>query len=151
MRTILRSAAFGAMLAGLGTFTAGASAQALDSPVGLWRNIDDQTKQPKALIRITEQGGALSGRIEKILTDKPDAVCDQCTDERKGKPVQGMTILSGLKKDGDEWSGGEILDPNNGKVYRAKVKLADGGRKLDVRGFIGIAALGRTQTWVREP
>jgi uncharacterized protein (DUF2147 family) len=151
MRTILRGAAFGALLAGLGAFSAGAAAQGLDSPVGLWRNIDDQTKQPKALIRITEQGGALSGRIEKILTDKPDAVCDQCTDDRKGKPVQGMTILSGLKKDGDEWNGGEILDPNNGKVYRAKVKLADGGRKLDVRGFVGIAALGRTQTWVREP
>jgi uncharacterized protein (DUF2147 family) len=61
-----------------------------------------------------------------------------------------MTILTGLKKDGDEWNGGEILDPNNGKVYKAKVKLADAGRKLDVRGFVGIALVGRTQTWVRE-
>ena len=149
MRTILRSAATGAMLAGL--LAAPASAQSLDTPVGLWKNIDDQTGKPKALIRIAEHGGALMGRIERILTDKPDAVCDQCTDDRKGKPVQGMTILTGLKKDGDEWTGGEILDPNNGKVYKAKVKLADGGRKLDVRGYIGFAALGRTQTWVREP
>ena len=148
MRTTLRSAAFGAMLAAL--FVPPASAQGLDSPVGLWKNIDDETKQPKALIRIVEQGGALVGRIEKILTDKPDAVCDKCTDERKGKPVQGMTILTGLKKDGDEWTGGEILDPNNGKVYKAKARLADGGRKLDVRGFVGIALVGRTQTWVRE-
>ena len=149
MRTILRSAAFGAMLAGLLAPAAGV-AQSLDSPVGLWKNIDDETKKPKALIRILEQGGTLVGRIEKVLTDKPDAVCEACTDERKGKPVQGMTILTGLKKDGDEWTGGEILDPNNGKVYRAKVRLADAGRKLDVRGFIGIALVGRTQTWVRE-
>jgi uncharacterized protein (DUF2147 family) len=149
MRTILRSAAFGAMLAGLLAPAAG-QAQSLDSPVGLWKNIDDETKKPKALIRILEQGGTLVGRIEKVLTDKPDAVCEACTDERKGKPVQGMTILTGLKKDGDEWTGGEILDPNNGKVYRAKVRLADAGRKLDVRGFIGIALVGRTQTWVRE-
>ena len=149
MRTILRSAAFGAMLAGLLAPAAGV-AQSLDTPIGLWKNIDDETKQPKALIRIVEQGGALVGRIEKILTDKADAVCEKCSDDRKGKPVQGMTILTGLKRDGDEWNGGEILDPNNGKVYKAKVKLADAGRKLDVRGFVGIALVGRTQTWVRE-
>lgn len=148
MRTVLRSAAFGAMLATL--LAPSANAQGLDSPVGLWKNIDDETKQPKALIRIAEQGGTLSGRIEKVLTDNTGAVCEKCTDDRKGKPVQGLTILTGLKKDGDEWAGGEILDPANGKVYKAKVKLADGGRKLDVRGFVGFAALGRTQTWVRE-
>lgn len=150
MRTTLRSAAFGAALAA-GLFAPiAASAQSLDSPVGLWRNIDDETRQSKALIRIVEQGGALVGRIEKILTQQADAVCEKCTDERKGKPVQGMTILTGLKRDGDEWTGGEILDPNNGKVYKAKARLADGGRKLDVRGFVGIALVGRTQTWVRE-
>ena len=147
MRTVLRSAAFGAVLAALAAPTL---AVASDSPVGLWRNIDDQTQKPKALIRIVEQGGALVGRIEKILTDQADALCNLCTDDRKGKPVQGMTILTGLKKDGDEWTGGEILDPNNGKVYKAKAKLVEGGRKLDVRGFIGIALVGRTQTWIRE-
>jgi len=157
MRTALRRAACGALLAGLlaalplAMTARPALAQALDSPVGLWQNIDDETKKPKALIRILEQDGVLSGRIEKILTDKPDAVCDACTDQRQGQPVQGMTILTGLRKDGEEWNGGEILDPNNGKVYRARVRLADGGRKLDVRGFIGIAAFGRTQTWVRQP
>jgi uncharacterized protein (DUF2147 family) len=150
MRTFLRSAAAGAMLAALLVPAGQAFAQA-DTPVGLWRSIDDETKSPRALIRIAEQGGTLVGRIEKILTDKTDAVCDKCTDQRKDKPVQGMTILTGLKKDGDEWSGGEILDPNNGKVYKAKLKLADGGRRLDVRGFVGVALLGRTQTWVREP
>jgi len=151
MRTTPFRLALGAVLAAaaLGLAAPPAAAQSLASPVGLWRNIDDATKQPKALIRITEAAGVLTGRIEKILTDKTDAVCDLCTDDRKGKPVQGMTILTGLKKDGEEWAGGEILDPNNGKVYKAKAKLVDDGRKLDVRGFIGIAALGRTQTWTR--
>jgi uncharacterized protein (DUF2147 family) len=122
-----------------------------DSPVGLWKTIDDATKQPKALIRISDQGGALVGRIEKILVPNAgDAVCDQCTDQRKDKPIQGMTILSGLKKEGQEWTGGEILDPNNGKVYKAMAKLADGGRKLEVRGFVGIPTIGRTQSWLRE-
>lgn len=150
MRTALVRAAAGAILAAA-LAPAAALAQALDTPVGLWQNIDDETKKPKALIRITEQGGVLTGRIEKILTDKPDAVCDACTDDRKGKPVQGMTILTGLKKDGEGWGGGEILDPNNGKVYRVNLKLAEGGRRLDVRGFIGFAAFGRTQTWIRQP
>jgi uncharacterized protein (DUF2147 family) len=152
MHDTLRRAAFGAALAGMltGALLAAPAAMANDSPVGLWKNIDDETKKPKALIRITEQAGVLVGRIEKILTDKVDAVCDKCTDDRKDKPVQGMTILSGLKKDGDEWTGGEILDPNNGKVYKAKAKLVDGGAKLDVRGFLGVAVFGRTQTWLRE-
>ncbi|RPH40268.1 MAG: DUF2147 domain-containing protein [Burkholderiales bacterium] len=149
MRTILRSAAFGATLAA-SLFAPAALAQSTDSPVGLWKSIDDETKQPKALIRIEEKAGALVGRIEKILTDKPDAVCEKCTDARKDKPVQGMTILTGLKKDGDEWAGGEILDPNNGKLYKAKLKLAEAGRKLELRGYIGIPTLGRTQTWIRE-
>jgi uncharacterized protein (DUF2147 family) len=153
MRTTPFRLALGTVFAAaaLGVAAPPAAAQSLASPVGLWRNIDDATKQPKALIRITEAAGVLTGRIEKILTDKTDAVCDLCTDDRKGKPVQGMTILTGLKKEGEEWAGGEILDPNNGKVYKAKAKLADNGSKLDVRGFVGIAALGRTQTWIREP
>lgn len=127
----------------------GAQAQTA-SPVGLWRTIDDATQQPKALVRIVDQGGALVGRIEKILTAQADAVCEQCTDERKGKPVQGMTILTGLKPSGEEWTGGEVLDPNNGKVYKARIKLADAGRKLELRGYVGVPALGRTQTWLRE-
>ncbi|MFM1988797.1 MAG: hypothetical protein RJA99_1754 [Pseudomonadota bacterium] len=150
MRTILRSAAFGATLAGL-LIGPAAHAQSADTPVGLWKTIDDETKQAKALVRIVEQGGQLIGRIERIFAaDKATAVCEACTDDRKGKPVQGMTILVGLKKDGEEWTGGEILDPNNGKVYKAKARLVDAGRKLDLRGYIGVPMMGRTQTWIRE-
>ena len=150
MRTILRSAAFGAMLAGLLAPAAGV-AQSLDTPIGLWKNIDDETKQPKALIRIVEQGGALVGRIEKILTDKADAVCEKCSDDRKGKPLVGMEILRAVRKtDGhDHWDGGTILDAAEGKVYKVRMTPADGGKKLDVRGYVGMPMLGRTQTWIR--
>ncbi|MBN9430151.1 MAG: DUF2147 domain-containing protein [Burkholderiales bacterium] len=122
-------------------------------PAGLWKTIDDETKQAKALVRVSESSGVFSGRIEKILTDKTDAVCDQCTDARKGKPVQGMTIVEGMRRNADQanlYDGGNILDPNNGKVYRGQMKLVDDGRKLEVRGYIGVPLFGRTQTWIRE-
>lgn len=127
-----------------------AYAQGAASPAGLWKSVDDETKKPKSLIRIVEKDGVFSGRVERILTDKPDAKCDKCTDERKGQPVQGMTIITGMKQEGEGWGGGEILDPNNGKVYRSQMKLVDAGRRLEVRGFVGIALFGRTQTWIRE-
>jgi len=68
----------------------------------------------------------------------------------KDKPVIGMTILSGLKKDGDEYNGGQIIDPANGKVYKSKLSVVDDGQKLNVRGYVGMPMLGRTQTWLRE-
>jgi uncharacterized protein (DUF2147 family) len=128
------------------------TAWAQATPAGLWKTIDDETKTEKSLVRITDSGGVLNGKVEKILTDKADAKCVECTDERKGQPVQGMTILRGIKPDAGEkgsWVGGDILDPNNGKIYKVLLKLADGGKKLDVRGYIGMPMLGRTQTWHR--
>ena len=122
------------------------------TPAGLWKTIDDETKVEKSLVRISDNGGVLTGKVEKILSDKPDAKCVECTDERKGQPVQGMTILRGIKPDANEkgsWVGGDILDPNNGKIYKVLLKMADGGKKLDVRGYIGMPMLGRTQTWLR--
>jgi uncharacterized protein (DUF2147 family) len=128
-----------------------ASAHAQDSPVGLWKTIDDETQQPKSLIRITEKDGALTGTSEKLINPStPDPKCDKCTDDRKDMPITGMTILTGLKKVGGDWEDGRILDPNNGKTYKAKAKLQDGGKKLEVRGFIGISLLGRSQVWLRE-
>lgn len=117
---------------------------------GNWKTIDDETKQAKAIVEISEgANGELTGRIAKLLLN-PDAVCDKCEGALKGKPVNGMTILTGLKKGGDGWEGGKILDPKSGKVYSAKAKLAEAGKKLEVRGFIGMALLGRTQTWERQ-
>ena len=125
-----------------------------NSPAGLWRTVDDKTGKERSLVRITEASGVYEGKVEKLLNrqpdDDPDNLCRKCEGARKDQPVIGMTILWNLKKDGDQYTGGEILDPKNGKVYRAKMKLLDGGRKLEVRGFIGISLLGRSQTWVRE-
>lgn len=129
------------------------AAFAQTTPVGVWKSIDDKTKTERAQIRITENNGVLVGKIEKLLAAdaKPDAVCDKCSDDRKDKPIVGMEIIRGVKKDGDEavWAGGTILDAAEGKVYKVKLTPADGGKKLDVRGYVGMPMLGRTQTWIR--
>ncbi len=141
-------------LAILALLLSAASAWADDaSPVGLWKNIDDVSGKPKALIRITETNGVLQGQIEKLFrapNEEQNPKCEKCSDARKNQPIIGMVFMSGLKKDGDEFEGGEILDPDNGKVYRSKMHLTDGGKKLSVRGYIGMPMLGRTQTWIRQ-
>jgi uncharacterized protein (DUF2147 family) len=128
---------------------AGAFAQA--TPVGLWRTIDDETKQEKSLVRIVESGGVLSGKVERIADPaRQDSTCDKCTDERKDKPVLGMTLVRNVRHNADDreiWDGGDILDPNNGKVYKLRLKLLDGGKVLEVRGYIG--PFYRNQTWIR--
>jgi len=128
--------------------TATAFAQA--TPVGLWKTIDDETKQERSYVRITEAGGVLGGKIEKLLDPtKQDAKCDKCTDARKDQPVLGMAIIEGVKKSADDafWDGGSILDPNNGKTYKVRLTPKDGGKALEVRGFIG--PFFRNQTWIR--
>ena len=131
---------------------AAGSVLAQSTPVGLWKSIDDDGKTEQSAVRITETGGALSGKIEKISDPaKADSKCEKCTDERKGKPVQGMTIIRNARADSDRvhWEGGDILDPNDGKVYKLRLKPVDGGKQLEVRGFIGAVLFGRTQTWIR--
>ena len=119
------------------------------SPIGTWKTIDDETKQAKSYVEIFEKDGKLYGKVTKILTKgKENAKCTDCSGALKNKPILGMQILSGLKKDGKEWNGGKIIDPNSGKEYKAKMSL-NGNDKLDVRGFIGISLVGRTQTWQR--
>jgi uncharacterized protein (DUF2147 family) len=134
----------------IGALAAGA-VFAQSTPVGLWRSVDDKTGDAKAEIRIVDDGGKLTGRIEKRLAKdaKPDAVCEECKDERKGKPILGLEIIRGAHKtDGkDVWEGGKILDPENGREYALRLTPVDGGKKLDVRGSFG--PFGRTQTWVR--
>ena len=141
------------LLASILLLAGSASAMAQMSPVGLWRSVDDKTGESKAEIRIAESGGGLQGRIEKTLKKdtKPDAVCEECTDDRKGKPIDGLEIIRGGRKaEGKEvWEGGKILDPENGKEYRASFTPIDGGRKLEVRGYLG--PFWRTQTWNRVP
>ena len=123
------------------------------SPVGLWKTIDDNSGQPKGLVRIREANGRFDGKIEQIFPkpgEDPAPKCDKCDGARKNQPVLGMTILWGLAKQAADYQGGEILDPENGKIYRAKMTLLDGGKKLEVRGFIGVSLFGRSQIWLRE-
>jgi uncharacterized protein (DUF2147 family) len=138
----------GALLASAATSMAQAA-----SPTGLWQTIDDKTGQPKALVQIVQDGdGTLTGKILTGLgnNDDPNRRCTACTDSRKDQLMKGMTIINGMKSDGDTWDGGQILDPENGKLYKCKMHLDDSGQKLVVRGYIGVSLLGRSQTWIRQ-
>ena len=121
------------------------------TPVGVWHTINDKTKEISSEVHVVEVAGMLSGKIMKLLRKeaKQDAVCDECTDDRKGKPLLGLEIIRGANKaDGREvWEDGKILDPENGKNYTLKLTPIEAGKKLEVRGSIG--PFGRTQTWVR--
>lgn len=134
--------------------TLGALAQAQMTPLGVWHSIDDATNKPKAVIRIsTNASGALSGVVEKAINPDPKAEpnCVKCTDDRKDKPKVGMEIIRGGKKvDGkDVWEEGKILDPDNGTEYRLRLTPVDGGKKLEMRAYVGTPLLGRSQTWIR--
>jgi uncharacterized protein (DUF2147 family) len=143
-----------ALLLALPLMAASMLAQASESPVGRWTTIDDDTGKPKSIVEIEQAAnGTLSGKVVEILQSDhgPHPTCDKCDGERKGKPIEGMTILWGLKPDGSlVWGGGSVLDPAKGKTYKAKITLTNGGKKLQMRGYIGIEALGRTQTWIRD-
>ena len=130
------------------------NAAAQSSPAGLWKTIDDSTKAEKSQVRITETNGVFTGRIEKLLAPdaKQDAVCEECSGADKGKPIIGMTIIRNIKKHPETeglWDGGTILDPNNGKTYKLRLKPSEDGKKLEVRGYIGAPMFGRSQTWHR--
>jgi uncharacterized protein (DUF2147 family) len=128
------------------TFSAAAD---WSSPEGLWAPTDDEGR-PLGLIRIFKWDGAFYGRIEpSSLADLSSARCTHCTGDREGQPIVGLVIMRHLKRKDDEYLGGDILDPRTGGVYRCRFRLTDGGRKLRMRGYLGISLLGRSQTWVR--
>lgn len=121
------------------------------SPVGTWRTFDDADGKENGTVTIIDSNGVLYGSVSGITDPaRANAVCTACTDDRAGKKVIGLQIIRGLKPDGAEWDGGEILDPKSGKAYRCSLRLEDGGNKLLVHGYIGISLIGRTQTWVRK-
>ena len=123
------------------------------TPAGLWKTIDDDGKTEKSLVRIVDTGGVLTGKVEHITDPaKANELCSKCEDDRKDQPIVGMVIISGAKQDpeeADKWTGGLILDPAKGTTYKVRIKTIDGGKKLEVRGYIGSPMFGRTQTWVR--
>ena len=129
-----------------------------DTPVGTWKQVDDVSGKVKSIIQISESNGELQGKVLQVLNRSPEDIardgeqprCTQCGGARKDQPIEGMTIMWGVSKDGDVWDGGRILDPKNGKIYKVKLSLEDGGRKLDVHGYIGFSLLGRSQVWERQ-
>jgi len=143
---------FGLLVLWMAIFHPALLSAAESSPTGLWKTIDDSSGRPKGLVRIREVNGKYEGKLEKIFPkpgDDPAPRCEKCEGARRNQPVLGMTILWGFTRQGDEYQGGEALDPENGKIYHARMKLVDGGKKLDVRGFIGIPLFGRSQVWLR--
>ena len=134
----------------LGLLTTAMFANAADPLNGtVWKTIDDKTNQPKAVVKFTEQkNGTLSATIQSIMTPGEENACAQCEGKYHNKSLKGVTIVHSLKNTGGKsYDGGTILDPKNGKTYKLKGDLA--GNKLNLRGYIGIAALGRNQTWIR--
>ena len=128
-------------------------AKAQLSPVGLWKTVSDSDGRATSEIRISEADGELVGKIERNLDPraKLDDVCVECKGDRKNQPITGLEIIRAAKKAAgkDVWEGGTIVDPDNGAVYKLKMIPVEGGKKLEVRGFLGVSFLGRTQVWIR--
>jgi len=119
--------------------------------IGIWQSIDDETGQAKSLIEISVIDGVYSGKILKVLnSDQTNPICNKCKGEKANQAIEGMTIIDNVKKIKDYWGEGTILDPKNGKTYKVKFTLIEDGNKLNVRGFVGIPTLGRTQVWLRK-
>jgi uncharacterized protein (DUF2147 family) len=126
-----------------------------NSPIGYWKTIDDVAGTPKSIIEIYETSQhTLEGKVLQIFPkpgEDQNKLCDACKGEKHNQRIVGMVILEGMKQNGEQWDGGQILDPKNGKTYRCKLKVVDHGEKLAVHGYIGMPLLGRTQTWIRDP
>ena len=146
MKNIFRTSA----LVVLGCMAVAAQA---NSPVGRWHTIDDKTGETKSVVTIEDAGGVLRGKVSQILRKDADpaAKCGLCKDDRKDQTILGMEIIRGVKKSAgnDYWDGGEILDPEEGKLYRVRLTPIEGGAKLQVRGFLG--PFWRNQVWVKAP
>jgi uncharacterized protein (DUF2147 family) len=153
-KSVLKSALTLAAL--LPLFAAGPAAPVdMSSPAGLWQALDDDTKQPSGWFLITNHDGVYSGIIAKMFMkpgENPNVTCDKCTDDRKDHPWLGLEIIRGMKQEEpDKYSGGNILDPRDGKIYHATMKVTQDGQTLVVRGYLGIELLGKNQYWTRLP
>jgi uncharacterized protein (DUF2147 family) len=134
---------------------AGPASSAEPSPAGLWQAVDDDTKQPTAWFLISNRNGVYDGIIAKMFLkpgEDPNVVCDKCTDDRHDHRWLGLEIIRGMKpEDSDKFAGGTILDPRDGKVYKATMKLTPDNQTLVVRGYLGFELLGQNQYWTRLP
>lgn len=160
-RPISRAIAFAVTAAGISLASltvqppAIAATSESDTPIGRWQTFDDRTHAPGGTIHIFEKNGKLFGRIERMPDGRDGRdLCTACTDERKDQPLDGLVIIRNMARsaeDPKEWGGGDVLDPDSGKLYRFRMRVEDHGAKLLARGFVGISLLGRSQTWARLP
>jgi len=123
------------------------------TPAGLWQTVSDRTGRPDALVRIAEVDGEYIGTVVAVFSppaESSNPLCEECKGDLKNKPIVGMAILHGVRRLPDGYSSGEILDPDEGRVYKCRIALTEGGRKLEVRGYIGIPLFGRSQIWIRK-
>ncbi|WP_301400125.1 DUF2147 domain-containing protein [Polaribacter huanghezhanensis] len=119
------------------------------SILGKWKSVDEETNKDESIIEVYQENGKFYGKIIQLLDPKTkNAVCENCKGKNKNKPIKGLVIINGLKKDGDEWSGGKVLDPKNGKEYKCYITLKD-NNTMKLRGYIGFSVFGRTAYWYR--
>ena len=145
------------LLASCLLLAAGRAIAANDTPIGTWRQIDG-TGKTRSIIEISETNGELRATIKELLNRSPKGLardgtpplCTQCSGDFKNKPIIGMVNMWGVRKDGDVWDGGKILNPADGKTYKVRLSLTDNGQKLDVHGYLGIPMMGQSQIWERQ-
>ena len=148
---ISRAVLAAALLLGAAGFP---SRAAEPTAAGLWEQVDEKSGKPESWFRIAEKNGIYEGTLVKIFPkpgDDPDFRCDKCEGDEKGKPVLGLALIKGMQRKGLDYEDGTIMDPRDGSVYHAVMKLIQDGQKLEVRGYLGIVIFGRTQTWNRLP
>lgn len=131
-----------------------AEATSTNSPIGYWKTIDDVTGKPKSIIQIWKgENNQLQGKVIKIFpkdgSDPATKLCKSCKGDMRNQPIVGMVILTGLTAKENQWGNGRILDPENGKAYKCALRTLENGKKLSVRGYLGLPLLGRSQTWER--
>jgi uncharacterized protein (DUF2147 family) len=127
-----------------------ADTETANSLVGVWETVDNKTGKAKSHVKIWNEKGRLFGKIVKLIDpSEKKPICTKCTGEHKDASILGMVVMKDLKKDGDEWNGGTILDPESGNTYNVIIKAIEDGKKLKVRGYIGVSIMGRTQYWNR--
>jgi uncharacterized protein (DUF2147 family) len=150
MKSCVMSLCCGLLLLSFGV----AKAAAPMSATGYWQTVDDKTGKVLSVVKIYKaEDGTLAGNVNKILPvfgQSPKDVCKECDGPLQNKPILGMRIIWNMQADdATTWVGGRVLDPKSGKVYRGRMTITDNGCKLNLRGYIGLPIIGRTETWLR--